>query len=221
MDFRSVPQCWMARGVVLALVMTLNSAVFAQVNVPTDAQFNLPAGSMNLACAGLNASGTYNIGASQVLNTGNVSIQPGGTVNGGSGTLQVTGHWGNSGNFIPGTSTVIFAGSCSGGTQTIDGPNTTTFYNLTLQAELICGQQLQYVIVTNVLTLLGGPIPPCITVAPGGTVIGGTATAQAIPTLSEWAMILLSLLMAGNVLWRGRAGTLTASSKNSRKNKAH
>lgn len=202
-------------SIALAVVMALNSAALAQVNVPTNTQFNLPAGAMNLACAGLNVAGTYNIGSSQVLNTGSVCIQPGGTVDAGSGTLQVTGDWSNNGSFIPGTSTVIFAGSCGGGTQTINGPNTTTFYNLTLQTGLNCGQQLKYVIVTGVLTMPDGPIPPCI------TVVRDTATAQGIPTLSAWAMILLSLLMGGSVLWRGRTGSLTAKSKNSPKNQDH
>lgn len=201
--------------IALAVLMALNSAAFAQVNVPTNTQFNLPAGGMNLGCAGLNVAGTYSIGSSQVLNTGNVGIQTGGTVNAGSGTLQVTGNWSNNGNFIPGTSTVTFAGSCSGGPQIIDGPNTTTFYNLTLPNGLICRQQLKYVIVTGVLTMPAGAIPPCI------TVLSETPTVQGIPTLSEWAMILLSLLIGGGVLWRGRTGPFTAKTKHSRKNQDH
>jgi len=56
---------------------------------------------------------------------GYLLINPEGTIDGGSSTITLTGNWSNnSGNFNPGTSTVVFAGAG----QKIFG--STTFYNL-------------------------------------------------------------------------------------------
>jgi len=200
----------------IALAMSINTAALALVTVPAGGMIDAPAGSVNLACDGLTvlSGGTYQVGASSVLNTGNVNLQ--GTLNGGSGTVQVTGNWSNSGTFNAGSGTVIFAGSCGSGVQTISGPNTTIFNNLTLtsQSGQTCGAQGQYLTVNGVLTLAGGPIPPCIVLGPSATVVGASYAPQAIPTLSEWAMILLSLLLAGSTYWRGRIGGNNTTRKN-------
>ena len=221
------------------LCVSLNSGAFAQVIVPTGGTINVPAGgSMNLGCTALNVLGTFNLNSGQVSNTGDVTIAATGTLNGGQGTLSVSGNWSNSGTFIPGTGTVIFTDGCFLGPLQITG--TTVFNNLTLTS----GNGRTFVIpaganitVNGTLTLQGTSGQPISLVSSSGQLaiinlgpsaqvirnfanvsgnvqIGAAPSVQGIPTLSDFGLILLALLMAGTTLWRGGIGIFNAKRKN-------
>ena len=57
----------------------------------------------------------------------NITIESGGILNGGSGTLNIYGNWSNNSTFNRGTSRILFRGSA---TQTIGGSAITSFYEL-------------------------------------------------------------------------------------------
>ncbi|MFZ4478758.1 MAG: IPTL-CTERM sorting domain-containing protein [Rhodoferax sp.] len=223
----------------LILALTLAQSALAQVNVPAGATINVPAGgSMNLGCVPLNVQGAFNIGSGQVSNTGNVSIGAGGNLNGGQGTLSVSGNWSNGGTFVAGTGTVVFTDGCASGPIQFTG--TTQFNNLTLSSNT--GRNFIFppgsvVTITGTLTLQGTPGQPInlltaggqttFVMAPGAQLVSNNASGfyvdqngnviigpPSIPTLSEYGLMLLSLLMAGTALWRGRSRTFGAQRKN-------
>lgn len=224
--------------IALFLAMTFHTGVFAQVTVPIGGTINVGSGSMNLGCAALNVLGALNINSGQVSNTGDVTIFASGTLNGGQGTLSESGNWSNSGTFIPGTGTVIFTDGCALGPLQITG--TTVFNNLTLTSStgrtfvIPAGANIT---VNGTLTLQGTSGQPISVVSSSGQLavinlgpsaqvisnfanvsgnvqIGAPPSVQGIPTLNEFGMVLLALLMAGTTLWRGRMGIFNAKRKN-------
>jgi hypothetical protein len=223
----------------VVLAMTLGQSALAQVNVPVGATVNVPAGgSMNLGCVPLNVQGAFNVNSGQVSNIGSVSIGTGGNLNGGQGSLSVSGNWSNSGTFVPGTGTVVFTDGCAGGPIQFTG--TTVFNNLTLSSGT--GKNFIFppgslITITGTLTLQGTPGQPInllsagagttLVMAPGSQLVTNNASGYyvdqngnviigppSIPTLSEYAMILLSLLMALTALWRSKDGSFGAQRKN-------
>ena len=95
----------------LAAAATLGLATgasAAQLTVGAGSALDLGTGSLDLGCAGLVVAGTVAAGTNVIDWAQDVSIQPGGTLNGESATLYVTGDWSNSGTFIAGTSSVNF-----------------------------------------------------------------------------------------------------------------
>ena len=229
----------MGRCCLIVLALTLGSPAFAQVSVPLGGSINVPAGgSMNLGCTALNVQGAFNVNSGQVSNTGNVSIGVGGNLNGGQGTLSVSGNWNNSGTFVAGTGSVIFTDGCAVGPLQITG--TTVFNNLTLASTngrtfvIPAGANIT---VNGTLTLQGTSGQPIALVSSSGQLavinlgpsaqvnqnfvnvngtvqIGAVPSVQGIPTLSEFGLIILSLLMAGSALWQGRRGTFNPTRKN-------
>ena len=220
------------------LCLSLNSGVLAQVNLPLGGTLNVPAdGSMNLGCVPLNVLGAFNLNSGQVSNTGGVSIGAGGNLNGGSGILSVSGNWNNSGTFVPGSGSVIFTDGCASGPIQING--TTVFNNLSLSSST--GRNFifpsgSWITITGTLTLQGTGQPialftagdrTTIRMAPGSQLVSNNVTGYhldqngyviieppTIPTLSEYGVILLSLLMALTVLWRARGTSFGAKRKN-------
>lgn len=221
------------------LAMTVGSVAFAQViNVPVGGSMDVPAGgTMNLGCSTLNVQGTFNVNSGQLSGAGGVTIAATGTVNG-QGTMSVSGNWSNSGAFAPGTGTVVFTDGCAVGPIQITG--TTVFNNLTLTSSngrtfvIPAGAN---VTVNGTLTLLGASGQPIslvssagqtavINLGPsahvvqnfvnvGGNVqIGALSSPQSIPTLNEYGLIILSLLLAGATFWRGRVTPFVAARKN-------
>jgi hypothetical protein len=229
----------MGRCCLVVLALALGSSAFAQVSVPLGGTMNVPAGgSMNLGCTALNVQGAFNVNSGQVSNISNVSIGNTGNLNGGQGALSVSGNWSNSGTFVPGTGTVIFTDGCASGPIQFAG--TTQFNNLTLSSST--GRNFIFppgsvVTITGTLTLQGTPEQPInllsaggqstFVMASGAQLVSNNATGfyvdqngnliigpPSIPTLSEYGLILLSLLMAGTALWRGRGTAFGAKSKN-------
>lgn len=205
---------------VLALI-TLSLSSWAQVSVPPGGQLVVPSGGgLNLACTSLNVSGVFELNSGQVSSAGGVSIGTGGNMNGGAGTVNVSGSWSNSGTFVPGTGSVVFNDDCASGPISISGIS--TFNNLTLSSNngrTFVVPEGSNITVNGRLTLQGLPGQPITLVSSGGgtaviklgpgaqvvrnnanvngnVLIGAVATgATSIPTLSEWALAALAMIL--------------------------
>lgn len=209
---------------VLAAACLLGSA-HAQVTVPLGGNISVPpGGNMNIGCNGLIVQGTFNVGSGMAENTGNISINPAGTLNGGAGTLSVNGNWTNAGTFNAGTGTVVFTDGCAAGPRVLTG--TTVFNNLSF----ISTSGRNFVVpaganitVNGTLTLQGTPSQPInltsssgqtavITLGASARVVRDNATSlnvefvriPGIPTLSQYGLMLLALLMAAGAVWHQR-----------------
>lgn len=220
----------------LILALALAQSALAQVNVPLGGTMNVPAGgSMSLGCTALTVQGTFNVGSGQVSNTGDVGIGAGGAINGGQGTLSVSGNWNNSGTFNAGTGTVVFTDGCAVGPLTITG--STVFNNLTLtstNARTFVIPAGSNITVLGTLTLQGANGQPIhlisssgqtavINLGPQSHVVSSYfdtndvqigATPKGIPTLTEYGLMILALLMALTALWQGRRGAFKPMRKN-------
>jgi len=225
------------RHLLAAVVVAVGFAgpVSAQVTVPPGGSIVVPTGgAMNLGCNALIVQGTFDVGTGQVSNTGNVNIDTAGTLNGGAGTLGVSGNWSNGGTFNAGTGTVLFSDGCAAGPLSLTG--TTVFNNLTLSSAsgrnfvIPAGSNIT---VNGTLTLQGAPGQPIsLTSSSGQTAIinlgpmaqvirndislnnvqiGAIPAIPTIPTLSEYGLMLLAMLMAGSALWRQRQGVRPAA----------
>ncbi len=93
----------------------------ADVTVPANAVGSLNGGTLDLGCTDLIVAGTLQVGSGQVLKVRNVTIQPGGALDGGSGSIELGGNWSNSGGFLAGTGTVRFRDLCALASATISG----------------------------------------------------------------------------------------------------
>jgi hypothetical protein len=223
-----------ARLSMVALLMLAGPAAYAdEYTVEPGATTGLETGSiLDLDCNFFNIDGTFLTGAGSVQQSNDVTIQ--GTLDGGSGILHIEGDWFNAGTFIPRSSTVSFEGLCkidlpNHPVQFHGGP--TTFCNLDLtnndatylipagnKISIAPGCQLTLSSNPNNLKPAGGGTStiqlgqgatcviagdgPCPASVNGVQIRGITATA--IPSLSDSALILLSLLLAGLAGWRGR-----------------
>jgi hypothetical protein len=213
---------------VACLCLAVGSITFAQVSVPLGGTVNVPAGgSINMGCSALEVQGAFNVNSGQVSNSASVTIGSTGNLNGGSGTLSVSGNWNNTGTFVPGTGSVLFTDGCTAGAIQIAGTN--VFNNLTLSSN--SGRNFvfpagSWITVTGKLTLQGSGLPialfsagnrTTIVMAPGSQLVSNNVTGYhldqngqviieppSIPTLSEYALLLLSLMMALTVVWHNR-----------------
>ena len=96
---------------------------------------------------------TVTVDAAAVAN--NITIESGGTLNGGASTLQVYGNWTNNGTFTAGTGTVEFAGSTD---AMISGSSATAFNNFILDkgADVLTNLVVQSDITISDLTFTNG-----------------------------------------------------------------
>ena len=148
-----------ALGAAVAILLALaGGASAAELSVGSGAAFDLGTGSLDLGCANLAVAGTLSAGSVGLGPTGHVSIDPSGTVNGDSATLEVGGDWNKAatGIFNAGTSTVRFVDDCNPSSVVITGD--TTFANLDMTTTL--GKEYQLTAgstqtVTSSLALLG------------------------------------------------------------------
>ncbi|WP_370590614.1 IPTL-CTERM sorting domain-containing protein [Xylophilus sp. ASV27] len=213
------------------LAALLCGPAMAQVVVPANSSLDVPAGGMDLGCTPLQVLGTVNITTGLLSGVGDLGINPGGTVNGGQGTITVGGDWSDTGQFNAGTGSVVFTDACSAGDTQFTG--TTVFNNLTLSSTtgrtfvIPAGALLT---VNGTLTLQGAPGQPLNLVSSSGQTavialgpnaqvvrsnvsqaanvqIGAAAQGVAgIPTLDRLGLALLTLLLAAAALWQGQAG---------------
>lgn len=119
----------LAALLVAALGSAAPSAPAAQLTVGAGSSLGLGTGAVDLGCSDLVVTGTFSGGAGSLDQARDVTIQPGGTLDGGAAILQVTGDWTNSGTFTPGTSLVRFPDGCGQTTSAVTGNS--TFYDLT------------------------------------------------------------------------------------------
>lgn len=120
----SVCACVCGRLLALAGACLLATTARADLVVPTSAQISLGPGIVDLSCTDLVVGGTLQVAGGSLKNIRNVTIQPGGSLDGGSGLIEVAGNWSNSGSFTPGTATVNFRELCGAAPATISGNNT-------------------------------------------------------------------------------------------------
>jgi len=114
-----------ARSVLLAVACLLAcSAARADLVVPSGGLIALASGVTDLACTDVLVAGTLQVNSGQLNNVRSLTIQPGGVIDGGSGTIQVAGNWTNSGTFNAGTGTVDFRDLCAFGNAVIMGSTT-------------------------------------------------------------------------------------------------
>ena len=186
---------------------------------------------MDFACTPVQVEGTLNVNSGQFSTSGSLDVACTGVFNGGTGLLSVGGDLTSSGTFNPGSGTVALTDGCAGNTSQLSG--TLVLQNLTLSSTT--GRTFVIPAGTNItvlgtLTLQGTPgqsiqlvssggSTAVITLGPGATVnrtfanvpgnvqIGAAAVATSIPTLSEYGLMLLALLMGGAAFWHHRRST--------------
>jgi hypothetical protein len=81
---------------------------------------------LDLACTDLVVGGNFQVATGTLQNVRNITIQGGGTLDGGSGLIQLGGNWTDNGSFIAGTGEVDFHDACGGASASISGSS--TFY---------------------------------------------------------------------------------------------
>jgi hypothetical protein len=144
---------------IVATALVLGFAARASagtVTVGSNSTFDLGTGSLALGCADLAVAGTLTAGTVGFSAARDVAINPGGTMNGNSALLSLSGNWDNSGTFNAGTSTVQMVDGCALFSGVISG--NTTFANLSMNTSTakqvsITASSTQSV--TGLLTLIG------------------------------------------------------------------
>jgi hypothetical protein len=120
------------RRVAMACACTLPLLAHGDLVVPAGGQVSVNGGTVFLACTDFSSSGTTNVGSGSLLGTGDLTIQPGGVVNGGTGLIVVNQNWSNNGSFVAGTGEVDFRENCGGAPASISG--NTTFSTVSFQS---------------------------------------------------------------------------------------
>jgi hypothetical protein len=101
--------------------------VVAQVTVPAGTVLNLGGATLNVACADVNVGGTLAAGTGQLAGARDVVVAGGGTLDGGSGTVALSGNFNASGTFASGTGAVQIVDGCAATTSTFTGAS--SFYS--------------------------------------------------------------------------------------------
>jgi hypothetical protein len=111
----------------VALSLGLMSAAHADLVVPSGGQYSTGGGQTDLACTDVVVAGKLFVASGSLINVRHLTIQSGGTIDGGSGVIQLGGDWSDSGTFTASASTVRFVDSCGVTSSTVSG--NTTFFN--------------------------------------------------------------------------------------------
>jgi hypothetical protein len=113
-------------GVLFATGIALGVALPAHADllVPANSTFSLGTGGLDLACTDLIVAGTLQVNGGAITNVRNVTIQAGGVIDGGTGSIALGGNWSSDGILLGGTGRVQFRDICSLASATITG-NTT------------------------------------------------------------------------------------------------
>lgn len=212
----------------LAICLWSAGAAQAQsVHVPSGTSIALGSGAVDLACGQIDVYGTLLSGSAQANNVEDVFIHGGGTLQGDSATLEVSGSWSNEGSFVAGSSEVVFTDQCA--TTTVISGNT-TFNDLTFSSS---SGKVFYVAAGTVITVRGallaqssgpplsivavgaGPAPVIIALGDvsaefagllsGITLQIGAAAPVAIPAMSGTGVSILVLLLLLLAAWVRRS----------------
>jgi hypothetical protein len=115
---------WVVIAVAISLMAGVTPRAYADLHVSANSVTTLNAGEVDLACTDLIVAGTLRVTTGRVTNVRHVSIQPGGTIDGGSGTIALGGNWSNAGSFVAGSANVHFRDLCGLRSAAVTG-NTT------------------------------------------------------------------------------------------------
>ncbi len=100
-------------AIACAAALCLPSLAQAQtITIANGAQWSLGAGSLNADCADLLVAGTLSIDSGSANEIRDVTINPG-VINGGSGTINLSGNWTNLGTFNAQSGAVQITDGCS------------------------------------------------------------------------------------------------------------
>jgi hypothetical protein len=122
----------------------------ADLVVPSGGQYTTGGAQTDLACTDVVVAGTLHVSSGSLVNVRNMTIQAGGTVDAGTGVIQVGGNWTDQGSFGAGTGTVQFRDLCSLASASIGG--NTTFFN----ASFVSGTGKNYVFAVGTTQTIGG-----------------------------------------------------------------
>lgn len=222
------------RGALLGLVglLSLVGTAFGEMTVPVGSTVTVPGGGgLDLGCLALTIQGNVVVGGGQISQAAPLDIATTGVLDGGSGNIGVGGNWNNAGTFIPGSGTVVISNGC--GSAQVQLTGNTVFNNLTLTSTnggIFVIPTGHSITVNGRLTLQGVPGQSIrlisssgqtayVTLGPGAQVVplyamvqadvqigAGTGGAQGIPTLGEYGLLILALLLGGSAAIQGRAG---------------
>ncbi|MEO8751121.1 MAG: DUF1566 domain-containing protein [Casimicrobiaceae bacterium] len=116
-----------AKHAACALLLSLGSGLaVAQLSVPAGAALNLAGATLNAGCQDVSVGGTLATGPGQLVGVRNIAVAGSGTLDGGSGTIGLSGDFGQSGTFNPATGTMQIGDGCGTTTSTFTG--TSSFY---------------------------------------------------------------------------------------------
>ncbi|MEO8672994.1 MAG: hypothetical protein ABI411_16880 [Tahibacter sp.] len=101
---------------VAASAMFSGQLAVADIVIPAGAQWRVGDGAVKAGGADLRVAGQMQVQTGDVLGLRHLDVQPGGSVDNGSGVIQLAGDWRNAGNFT----------GASGGVQFVDGLGLTT-----------------------------------------------------------------------------------------------
>jgi len=147
---RSVRAIRARASLALALVFAPMHAAHADLVVPSGGQSTTGGGQIDLGCTDVVVGGTLLVSSGGLVNVRHLTIQTGGTVDGGSGVIQLGGNWTNQGTFSAGTGTAQFRDLCSLASATIGG--STTFFN----ASFVSSTGKNYVFAVGTTQTIGG-----------------------------------------------------------------
>jgi len=192
-----VEGCSRARTLLAAWAFAFLAAgtAHADLIVGAGSTTTLGSGVVDLACTDLIVAGTLQIASGSIHNARNVTIQPGGTIDGGSGLIQLGGNWTDNGSFVANTGEVDFRDLCVPGPASITG--STTFF----RASFVSGTGKNYVFavgstqtIQSVLEIAGTAPSPIQfrsstpgQVANMNLVAGGTQLIQHVGVTDVWA----------------------------------
>ena len=130
MNQRQVAMSMRVKWIITLFILVLPFVVDAAgINIQPGASISLDGGSIDLGCGDATVVGDLDIGSGTMVNTRDVNIN-GGNVNAGSGQIQLSGDWRNTGSFTPGTSQVTIQDGCSTNTSAITGA--TSFFDFSV-----------------------------------------------------------------------------------------
>lgn len=224
---RSLSLRWLAGA---ALAFTLCSPVAAQWVVPPGASLDVPpGGAVDISCTSLDMQGTLNLSGGTLSVDSSATFGSGSSVTGSGGTISVGGDLIATGPVNTGNNTLLLRDGCDpGNTSQISG--NITVQNLVLQSTtgrnfvLPAGANIT---VLGSLTIQGTQAQPVQLTSASGTAVvnlgpnatvtrnfasvpptvqigAAPASVATIPTLNEYGLMLLSLLVAGFAFWKRR-----------------
>ncbi len=224
---RSLSLRWLAGA---ALAFTLCSPVAAQWVVPPGASLDVPpGGAVDISCTSLDMQGTLNLSGGTLSVDSSATFGSGSSVTGSGGTISVGGDLIATGPVNTGNNTLLLRDGCDpGNTSQISG--NITVQNLVLQSTtgrnfvLPAGANIT---VLGSLTIQGTQAQPVQLTSASGTAVvnlgpnatvtrnfasvpptvqigAAPASVANIPTLNEYGLMLLSLLVAGFAFWKRR-----------------